>query len=592
MRELKVSSTGQPGFILVPPAESGVVFTNVLAFENAARNQILLNGSGVAAGDVDGDGLCDLYFCGTEGPNRLFRNNGNLRFTEVTEEAGVGCPDQFSTGAALVDIDGDADLDLLVNGIGKGTRLFLNDGRGRFSERVSAGLVRRFGSTSMALADLEGDGDLDLYVANYRTTTIRSTGLAIVHAGGRMIARGEEPGSIEFTSEGKVIEHGEIDFLYLNNGEGEFSQRPWSRLNFALEDRNAVHSPPRDWGLSVMFRDLNGDRAPDLYVCNDFHSPDRFWLNDGQGRFRALPELALRSTATFSMAVDVADVNRDGLDDIFVADMLERSHRVRLAQSTGLGHVSLPGTPLQERLQVERNTLHLNRGDGTYADVSYYAGVEASGWSWSVVFLDVDLDGYEDILVTTGNMFNTQSLDANEEIDRNGPYAMDRIWTKLLMYPPLLEPNLAFRNRSNLTFEECGAKWGFSDSGISHGMCLADLDNDGDLDVVLNNLNAPASLYRNESNSPRVAVRLKGAGGNTRGIGAKITLFGGALPQQSQEMIAGGRYLSSDDPMRVFAAGTGEMRLEVVWRSGRRTVVPGVLPNHLYTISETEVLSQ
>ena len=587
-KELRALAPGKPGFKLVLPAESGVVFSNTLSAEVAAKNQILLNGSGVAAGDVDGDGWCDLYFCGLEGPNRLFKNEGNWRFTDITAQSDVACPDQFSSAAALADLDGDGDLDLLVNGIGKGTRLFLNNGLGRFSENVSAGLVRRFGSTSMALADIDNDGDLDLYVANYRTTTIRSTGLAILHAAGRMMAKGEEPGSIEFTTDGKVVEHGEMDFLYINTGAGRFSQRPWSALNFTLEDGTGIKPPPRDWGLSVIFRDLNGDHAPDLYVCNDFHSPDRIWLNDGQGHFRSLPELALRSTATFSMALDVADVNRDGFDDILVADMLEPAHSVRLAQSTGLGEVSLPGTPLEQRLQVERNTLHINRGDGTYADLSYFADLEASGWSWSLAFLDVDLDGYEDILVTTGNMFNTQSLDANEEINRRGPYSMETIWKKLLMYPPLLEPNLAFRNNGDLTFTESGLEWGFSQMGVSHGMCLADLDNDGDQDVILNNLNAPAGVYRNEASAPRVAVRLRGAPANTHGIGAKVTLLGGAVPRQSQEIIAGGRYLSSDEPMRVFAAGTGEMRLEVVWRSGRKTVVDRVLPNHQYTIFEQE----
>ncbi len=586
---VKITANGKAGFKLLPPTVTGISFTNSLSDIHAAENQIRLNGSGVALGDVDGDGLCDIYFCSLESGNRLYRNLGNWKFADVTAEAGVACPDQFSTGAVFADVDGDGDLDLLVNGIGTGTRLFSNDGKGHFTQSDSSGLTRRFGSTSLALADIDGDGDLDLYVTNYRTTTIRTTGFAVLNVGGRRMIRPEDRDHLEYTPEGRVLEFGEPHFLYRNDG-GHFVPLSWTDGTFLDENGKPLTKPPLDWGLSVMFRDLNGDGVPDLYVCNDFHSTDKIWINDGKGKFRALPRLALRHSSTFSMCVDVADANRDGFDDIFVADMLGLSHSRRLMQwAAAEPYVAAIGV-FDDRPQFDRNTFQLNRGDGAYADIAEYAGLDASDWTWSTLFLDVDLDGFEDLLCATGHMFDTQDLDAEARIRARGPWPRELIPKKLLMFPKMQQAKVAFRNRGNLTFELAGDRWGFNQAGVGHGMALADLDNDGDLDVIVNNLNSAAGIYRNETAAPRVAVRLKGLAPNSAGIGAKIELFGGAVPMQSQEMICGGRYLSGDDPIRVFAAGTltNNMRLEVAWRNGRRSTIKGVRANRVYEIQETE----
>src|SRR5438309_1826827 len=330
--ELPVPAAGKTGFTRLPPSLTGITFTNYLSDIKAAENQIRLSGSGVALGDVDGDGLCDIYLCQLEGPNALYRNLGNWKFEDVTASAGVACEGQYSTGAALVDVDGDGDLDLLVNALGGGTRLFLNNGKGHFQEVADAGLIRKFGSTSMALADIDGDGALDLYVANYRTTTVRSTGLDMLNINGRKVLKPEDRDQMYITPDGFLREHGEVDAVYLNDGKGHFTGLSWTDGRFVDEQGRPLASPPRDWGFSVMLRDIDGDGAPDIYVCNDFWSPDRIWINDGRGKFRALPSLALRNTSTFSMAVDVGDLNRDGLDDIFVADMLSRRHPRRMLQ--------------------------------------------------------------------------------------------------------------------------------------------------------------------------------------------------------------------------------------------------------------------
>lgn len=587
-------------------AVTGIGFTNRLAEARSLTNQIYLNGSGVAAGDVDGDGRCDLYFCGLDGPNALYRNLGNWRFSDITAAAGVACAAQASTGAVLADIDGDGDLDLLVSGIGRGVRLFLNDGSGRFHENTEqAGLGGGTGSMSLALADGDGDGWLDLYVANYRTATMRDepdkkfrvatagNRFELLTVDGRSVNAPELRGRFTVHRVEGVLEHGEADVLY-RNVQGRFSPVSWTGGAFLDEDDQPVQTP-YDWGLSVLFRDLNGDQAPDLYVCNDFQSEDRIWINDGHGRYRAAPRLAFRETSLFSMGVDVADIDRDGHDDLFVADMLSREHVRRQVQLSDRMKIGLPAGVIDHRPQYARNTLFWNRGDGTYAEIAQLSGVEASEWSWCPVFLDVDLDGFEDLLITTGHARDAQNVDVARRIEllkRQQALSWSAQMELRKMFPPLATPNLAFRNRRDRTFEEAGQAWGFDSRRVSHGMALADLDQDGDLDVVVNCLNDAPLLYQNESAAPRLAVRLQGKAPNTRGIGARITVRGGAVAAQSQEILCGGRYLSGDDAMRTFAAGnlTNELNIEVIWRNGRRSRVARARANRLYEIEEAASL--
>lgn len=591
------------GFTSLPPNLTGITFTNQLDNERSLTNQIYLNGSGVAAGDVDGDGLTDLYFCGLDSSNRLYRNLGGWRFEDITSQAGVACSDQASTGTALADLDGDGHLDLLVNAIAGGTRLFLGNGRGSFREATAAsGLASHNGSASLALADVDGDGLLDVYVVNYRSDTMRdmpnmafTVGITngvrrLLTVNGRPADSPELSGRFSFDSSGGILENGEADALYRNRGGGRFERIPWGSQTFVDEQGQPV-SPPYDWGLSAMFRDLNDDRAPDLYVCNDFQSPDRIWLNDGQGRFRALPNSAIRHTSLFSMGVDVADIDRDGHDDLFVADMLSREHLRRQVQVMSGDAVRQSRQLYGDRPQYSRNTLFRSRGDGTYAEIAQLAGVEASEWSWCPAFLDVDLDGFEDLLVTTGHWRDAQDADAAREIDvqneRQRRSPRDQLRARA-QFPRLATPNIAFRNRGDFSFEESEAAWGFDSTRVSQGLALADLDNDGDLDVVINCLNDGPLLLRNDSTRPRVAIRLKGKAPNTRGIGARILVRSPALPRQSQEMIAGGRYVSSDDPIRSFATlnTTNPVEIEVLWRGGQQSRITKAPANHLYEIDE------
>src|SRR5688572_28146818 len=407
----------------------------------------------------------------------------------------------------------------------------------------------------MALADVEGDGDLDLYVANFRPTTLMDRpdvkftvnlvdGRTVVTAvNGTPTSAPEYVGRFTVNESGTVLEHGEVDALYLNNGRGAFTSMSFTNGAFLDEMGQPLREPPRDWGLAVQLHDFTGDGAPDIYVCNDLFTPDRIWVNDGRGKFRALPTLALRNTSTFSMGVDFGDLNRDGHTDFFVVDMLSPDHRKRQVQMGQASPMWWPVGVYETRPQLARNTLQVNRSDGTFAEIAHYAGVEASDWSWGPIFIDVDLDGYEDILVSNGQLRDFQNADWGERIAQaqvGKRLSQADIFALLKDFPPLRAPDIAYRNRGDLTFEEVGAAWGFNTPDISQGMCLADLDNDGDMDVVMNNLNEEAGLYRNEGSGARVGVRLKGKAPNTVGVGARITVRGGAVERQDQEMICGG----------------------------------------------------
>ncbi len=592
-----VPSATSLGFRRHAPSESGITFVNRLSDTTVSTNRLYEIGSGVTLGDVDGDGRVDIYLCGLENGNALYRNLGDWRFEDITARAGVGCAGQFSIGCALVDLDGSGDLDLLVSSLGGGVRAFHNNGHGEFTEIADSGLFRELGATSMAFGDIDGDGDLDLYVANYRTDTFFDS-----PPGLRMEMRPQPDGTraVEprdrfltvYSAAGipTVLERGEPDVLYLNRGHGHFLAVPWNTGLFLDAEGRPLKGPPTEWGLCAMFRDLNGDGTPDLYVCNDFVNwQDRLWFNEGGRRFRAAATDALRAVSVASMAVDAADMNRDGIDDLFVVDMLHPLRKIRAWQRPDLlqGVIRWPIEDSAFCPEVPRNTLQLGRGDGTFAEIAVLAGVAATDWTPAALFLDVDLDGWEDLLLSAGNLHDVQDVDALAAGGRApGVSTPPARLQRLANLTARRAPSLAFRNRHDLTFEDKSVAWDFHYPGFSHGMALGDLDNDGDLDVVINCMNEPARLLENLATAPRIAVRLRGRGDNTRGIGARITVSGGPVVQ-TQEMMAGGRYASSDDAMRVFAAGTAtNLTLDVRWRSGLKSTVPRALPNHLYEIQE------
>lgn len=590
------------GFEEISTRQTGVDFSNTLDEASLVQNRHYMNGSGVAVGDIDGDGWTDLYFARLDGPNVLYRNRGGWQFEEITEWAGVAAPDRYSTGAVFADIDGDGDLDLLVTAMGGPNAAFLNDGTGRFTDITErAGLASQMGSTSMALADVDGDGDLDLYVANYKARAVndiyppweRSFERTVQQDGEsfRIAPEFEDHYELELHAGGLMrVERAEPNLLYLNDGEGRFSHVPLTGGAFLTDDGNPLDETPEDWTLTVRFQDVNGDGTPDLYVCNDFHSPDYFWLNDGRGNFREIPTLALRKTSFSTMSVDFSDVDRDGHLDFFLTDMLSNDHVLRHTQVGLTIPMMTEIGEIENRPQAVQNMLHLNRGDETYAEIGRLSGVAASDWTWSGLFMDVDLDGYEDLLLATGHLYDVLDREAQmaDIMSQGTTRDAEVMRRKILEYPPLPLVNVAFRNRGDLSFERVPNGWGLGvREDVSTGLAFGDFDNDGDLDVVVNRLNDTAGLFRNMADGPRIAVRLRGEAPNTQAIGSKIRVSGG-LPAQEKEVISGGQYLSGSDPLYTFAVAKdgGPVTIEVDWRSGKTTRIANVPANRILEIDE------
>ncbi len=592
---------GKTGFTRMEAGKTGVRFQNVATEKILVGNRNLGQGAGVALGDVDGDGRPDLFLARTEGCSALYRNQGNWKFEEITTRARVGACDRHATGAAFADVDGDHDLDLvLVTATGKNA-IFLNDGSGRFTERRDLGLdtVGR-GATTVAMADVDGSGRLALFIANYKPYNVDDTIPPQQRAFNQMVKE-VRPKQYEVVPEHRrdykvvmrpdmggmrLTQRAEPDEFYVNDGTGHFTRVPMTTGRFRDASGKPLAEEFESFGLSARFADLNGDGAPDLYVANDFEDLDQLWWNDGTGGFRLADWRSQRVMSNSAMGLDVGDVNGDGLPDLFTTDMM--ANDPRRAKTQIPTHTSLPKKPGEMALQLQQqhNALFLNRGDGTFTEMATAAGVAASGWSWGTTFMDVDLDGWQDLLVANGHLWDIMDADVQEGLQNRLneiPWQMIK-W----QFPPLKLRNVAFRNRGDLTFEDVTAAWHFGvEEDISHAIATADIDGDGDLDVIINRLNAPALLLRNDAAAPRVAVRLLGSGLNTQAVGAQVTLEHGAVATQSHEVTVGGLYLSHSDYVMSFAMGASDSaRLVVTWRNGQRTVIPRVRGNRRYEIQQ------
>lgn len=579
---------------------SGIEFENILKPELHTRNQISLNGSGVAAADFDGDGLCDLYFCGLESNNRLYRNLGNFRFEDVTEKAGVACSGRLSTGAVMVDFNADFFPDLVVNSIGQGTLVFVNNRDGTFTD-VTRGIGFNRGKAGMtfAVADMNGDHFLDFYVTNYRTKAIMDqpgtrfsfsdspSGRKMVsHINGKPVVGTPDEFRFLVTSEGNIRELGEPDAVFLNIEGRRFEAVSLTNPIFRDSSGTIAENDFMDWGLSARFHDLNGDHLPDLYVCNDFETPDRIWIQEKTGQFQLLDSSRVHRISHFSMGVDFSDINGDGWEDIFVLDMMPVNPLDR-QNMLPAGPAYFSEKAFHGPGQFSWNTLLLNYGGLDFIDAGPFSGLSATGWSWAAAFLDLDLDGFDDLLVTNGVERDGRDADVSDRLSRmraTGTFSNEEMFRSRNQFPRLATPDMIFRNLGNLRFEP-RTDWGFSEPSVSSGMALADLDNDGDLDVIVNHLNAKASVFRNTSAAPRIQVRLLHESPNTFGITATIVAQQGNW-RASRQLAAGGRYLSSDQPVAVFACPKPElpMNFEVFWPDGFSQSLKDIRPNHIVQI--------
>ena len=580
---------------------AGIAFTNTVSDTALVGNRMLAQGAGIALGDVDGDGWVDVFLGRTEGCSALYRNLGGWRFEDVTAAAGVGACDRHTSAVALVDLDGDADLDLLLLATTGPNAVFVNDGRGRFTERRDLGLdpVGR-GGAGITAADVDGDGWLEVYVANYKAYTIDDSVPPQRRAFNQMV-REVAPGRWEVVPEHQreytVVYRPDIGGLrmtqraapdaFYHNDRGTLVPEPQTAGRFLDTTGRALTAPEESFTLAARFGDLDGDGAPDLYVANDFEDLDILWRNDGRGTFRMADWRAIRQQSNASMSVEQGDVDGDGRPDVFVSDMLSADLRQRRTQIPT--HTALRKTPgdAPTVLQQQKNSLYLNRGDGTFAEAAYAFGVEASGWTWGSHLVDVDLDGWQDLLVVNGHLWDLMDADVQEGLQNR----LNEVpWQRLRWeFPRLALPNLAFRNVGGRGFTPMSAAWRFgTEPDVSHAIASADLDGDGDRDVVVNRLGAPALVLRNDTDAPRVAVRLIGTAPNTRAIGATVRLTGPGLPLQVREVFAGGLYLSHADEEMTFAMGAADSaRLEVTWRDGTRTTIDGVRPDRAYEIRQT-----
>lgn len=592
-----------PGFQRLDSAHTGISFTNTVTKDMITDNRNVLHGSGVAVGDVNGDEWPDLYVAQLSGPNELYLNEGGFQFERVLNAGGAAMRGAQSTGTVLTDLDGDGDPDLIVTTLGGANAVFHNDGDGHFSRVGDAGLHSGQGSTTMAVADVNGDGAPDLYVANYKRIALKdslpSREMQFSNLARRtgpqtyeVKAQYQDDFRVEVTNGDAVIrEYAEKDRFYLNDGDGTFTEQSWA-ATFRTPGGDPVEEAPRYWSLVARFEDLNGDGHADLYVCNDFQSPDLLFWGTGTGHFVKAEETTLRTTSHATMSIATSDINRDGHTDFFLADMLGRGYERRKSQRHSQMPMPHSVAAARDRAQEMQNTLQLNRGDGTFAEIAVLAGVEASGWTWSSRFLDVNLDGYEDLLASTGHAFDVQNSDAQMRLSRlqskaQSPEAKLRL---LFEYPDLDLPTMAFRNRGDGTFEAMPNGWGLGTTAdVGHGMATGDFDRDGDLDVVVNRFNESIAVYRNEAPGTRVAIRPRGAAPNTEAIGARVHLDplgvpDSVLPAQTRRVIAGGEYLSDSEPLLTFAMAPAKSgRATVAWPDGDTTQVM-VRPNRIYEI--------
>lgn len=560
-------------FQVVDPEVSQLEFENKIVENN--RINILnylyyYNGSGVAIGDINNDGLPDVYLGSTTGKNKLFLNKDNLQFEDISVAANVEGDYGITTGVSFIDINNDGFLDIYVCKSGvhseryRTNQLFINNGKLGFEEKAKEyGLADASFSSQAYFFDMDQDEDLDMFLVNHPVDWPNIN----------KVMTGEQ--------EKEGFHYQFSDKLYRNNGAGKFED---------ITEKAGLLN--RAWGLSAAIGDFNDDRLPDIYVANDFIKPDNLYINNGDGTFTDQLQDYFRHISFYSMGSDYADINNDGLNDLYVVDMAMQDH-VRSKRNMGSMSTENFQTIIRRgyHYPYAMNNLHLNLGLQSYTEIAQAAGVDKTDWSWSPLILDLDNDGYKDIFVTNGiyrDIIDNDFLAKKAAYDQtsNKNYFDDLIH----QIPQTKTQNVVFRNKGDLSFSNLSKAWGITSPSCSNGAAYADLDLDGDLDIIINNLNEAAQLYENRSADQLshhfVQVRLEGPRHNKWAIGAKVNVYYGDQ-LQSQTLRPTRGYLSSMDYNLHFGLGILSKvdSIEVTWPDGKESLLYTPKTNKLITLN-------
>ena len=555
-----------PLFKLLNSEQTGITFSNPLE-ENLNLNvlmyEYLYNGGGVAIGDLNQDGLDDIYFSSNIGENQLYLNLGNLQFKEISKISGAGGrPGPWKTGVVFADVNGDGLLDIYLCRSGalmpekRKNELFINlgndsNGIPQFKEMAEEyGIDSQNTSTSAAFFDFDRDGDLDLFLLNHNIRSIQNQDPALTQ---KLLLEKHESGSQLFENLG-----------------GKFVE---------ITQKAGISSSSLSYGLGVNVSDINNDGWPDIYIGNDYTMPDYLYINQKNGTFKDQIQEMLDHVSHFSMGNDIADINNDGLLDIFTLDMLpEDNYRQKLLLSPDNFEMYQLNLDRGFYHQTMRNMLHLNAGDGTFLEVGQLAGISNTDWSWSALFADFDLDGWKDLFVTNGYLRDYNNQDFLKYMDnyvqtKGGQLKREDLLALVKSMSSSNLKNYAFKNTGGFQFKNTSDEWGLAELANSNGAAYADLDLDGDLDLVINNLNYPAMVYENQAiqhNSGNfLKIQLNGKGGNTFGFGAKVKIFYQGK-EQVQELTPFRGFQSSVAPYLIFGIGNSVSvdSIHIHWPSG------------------------
>ncbi|MCH4822856.1 VCBS repeat-containing protein [Gramella lutea] len=556
--------------------DTGIDFRNDLT-ETDSMNILeylyYYNGGGVAIGDINNDGLQDLFFTSNQEENRLYLNQGNMKFQDISETAGITGNSDWNTGVTMADVNGDGNLDiyvLAVSGI-KGLKgqneLFINQGDNTFIEAASEyGIGLEDYGTSTAFFDYDNDGDLDLYILNHAVHTDESFSPAEIR-------------------ERRNAYSGDKLFRYEN---GKFTD---------VSEEAGIYGGPNAYGLGVATADLNNDGFTDIYVSNDFHEDDYLYMNNGDGTFSEEMKKKMTQVSRFSMGSDISDINHDGYQDILTVDMLPEDETA-LKASVGDEDINILNLRMQYgyHRQFSRNMLQLNNQGKNFQEIALLSGIEATDWSWSPLFADYDMDGETDLFVSNGIVRRPNDLDyirfiSNSQINKNSNDSEFMDKESLNMMPEGKVNNYFFRGTKNLDFQDRSSSWILPEDSFSNGAAYGDLDNDGDLDLVTNNINSEAYVYMNSASNKNNYLRFQFHSDekNTFGIGTKVYSYSNGELQYDQLFTSKG-FQSSSEPFLHFGYGNKKLidSIHVIWPEGTVQKLHDIETNQVLVLSPTE----